>query len=174
MKIELKKLKILKSASQETLCFEAQLYIGNVNFGVVGNSGQGGENFYTNDLAEKMLSDYAKTLPKFTIDGFVDDSGKLIEMERDADILIEKAIQDFQNKKMCARQTLFRKPNEKYDDGVYHSIVEKFTLEVKADLIKRYGKNVFILNEHLNDFSNTDDPKNSDKQQSEPATFDCK
>ena len=45
-KIQLKALRVHKQLSEETLCFEATLYVGKTKVGFVSNRGQGGANEY--------------------------------------------------------------------------------------------------------------------------------
>jgi hypothetical protein len=149
MQIELKKFKEAKFASQETLCFQAEIYLDGIHSGLVANDGQGGANFYSNPHAEKAMNEYGATLPKHVVDDLLGKDGKPIEVGVDADILIGAAIDALQNKKMCARKTLFQKPGVSYAYGEYHTIAGKFSQETKAYLVQKYGPEVFILNENL-------------------------
>jgi hypothetical protein len=67
MKIDLKKIEILKADSNETLCFSAHLYIDGVFAATVQNNGQGEANrYYFKDkqVREEFFS-YYRNLPDF-------------------------------------------------------------------------------------------------------------
>lgn len=64
MNIQLKNVKISKNLSRETVAFTATLYIDNKSYGEVMNDGQGGCH-YLDRQAEKLLTEHAKTLPKW-------------------------------------------------------------------------------------------------------------
>ena len=64
MKIELKKIKVSASLSQETNAYTAEIWINGVKRGTVENHGQGGpDEVYPREL-EQEINEYAKTLPK--------------------------------------------------------------------------------------------------------------
>lgn len=68
MKIELKKLKINKTFSKETIQFKAEVYVDGVKTAYAENDGHGGcTNYYACDTSKrdllKQAEDYAKSLP---------------------------------------------------------------------------------------------------------------
>lgn len=52
-------------------------------------------------------------------------------------------------KRLCAKKVLFRKPDEKYAHGEYHTLKAPFEPKAKEYLVKKYGPSVYILNEHI-------------------------
>lgn len=88
MKIELRNLKHSKWASQETDCFQADVWIDGKRAGQVSNDGHGGANDYAPWQLSETLNEYAATLPAvvFTIDG------KPHSVPQDADGLIGDAL----------------------------------------------------------------------------------
>lgn len=63
MKIELKKKKVCKWASEETICFQAELWIDGKKAGTVSNDGKGGAHRFTDYKAIQEAKKYCKTLP---------------------------------------------------------------------------------------------------------------
>lgn len=149
MKIELKNVKHSKFASQETDCFEATVYIDGKKEGTVFNSGNGGCNSYHPWSLEEKLKEYAKTLPAMDVSYLFKD-GEVHTMEHDADTLIGDLFTKHLQKKDCAKKVMFRIPNFNYShNDEYHVIKEKYTPDVKKELVQKYGKEVFILNEQF-------------------------
>lgn len=99
MNITVKNVKHYPSMSEETLCFEAIIYINGKSAGGVSNRGYGGCNSYDNHTTEATLNAYAKTLPKFQ--SVVTDPTTNLPMmlEQDADMLIS----DLVNRWLSAR-----------------------------------------------------------------------
>jgi hypothetical protein len=64
MKIELRKFKMLKGLSQETLCFTADVYIDGVKAGEVSNEGHGGPHSFSPHALADRLRAYASSLPE--------------------------------------------------------------------------------------------------------------
>ena len=92
MNITVKNVKHYPSMSQETLCFEATIYIDGKSAGRVSNRGYGGCNSYDNHTTEATLNAYAKTLPQF--ESVVTDPTTNLPMmlEQDADMLISNLV----------------------------------------------------------------------------------
>lgn len=70
MKVTLSNIKILERSSQETICFDANLFINGICVGITHNSGHGGQTFYdvphTNEKAKQLVKEaenYFKSLP---------------------------------------------------------------------------------------------------------------
>jgi hypothetical protein len=152
MKIEIKNVKHAAFASQETECFNATIYVDGVKSGNVSNEGNGGPNRYEPHEIEERLSTYAKTLPRIDTSYMFSD-GQKHTMECDADILVGNLLNEFLNRKrlknLCAKKTLFRLTGKDYQEGEYNVIALKFTPEIKAKLVAKYGSSVTILNETL-------------------------
>ena len=74
MKIELKKKKVCKWASEETICFQAELWIDGKNCGMVSNDGKGGAHRF--DMSKEFrptlaqAEAYCKTLPPVKCESF--------------------------------------------------------------------------------------------------------
>ena len=152
MNIELKNVKHAAFASEETECFSATIYIDGKKAGEVSNDGHGGPDSFHPWALQTKIDAYAKTLPKADISHFYND-GEKHEMEQSAEMLIgeilNKYLETRQLKRMCANKVLFRKPNETYADGAYHTLKSKFSPAAKQHLVGKYGASVFILNETL-------------------------
>ena len=86
MKIELKSIKVLERASEETTCFEAVLYVDGKKEGVVSNEGRGGETRFPSYELRKRIDEYAKTLPPITVFGH--------PLAQTADIVIDIIVAD--------------------------------------------------------------------------------
>ncbi len=102
MKVEIKNVKTCEFASEETLCFEAKLYIDGQSRIIVSNQGHGGSNNYgpskrsisTKDFHKDMkkLDDYCKTLPKieWTL------NGEKLELDSDLDTLVSTLLERYE------------------------------------------------------------------------------
>ncbi len=82
MNLSLKKFKHYKSMSQETMCFEAELYDGPVHLAHVRNNGEGGCHSWSDYKAQRTVDTYARTLPDRVI-------GKGVTIPCDADGLVD-------------------------------------------------------------------------------------
>jgi hypothetical protein len=93
--IELKAVKALQQASDETLCFEASVYLDGKKVGTVGNRGQGGPNFYHMDRTdEARLADLCSRWISHRW------GQKAIEP---ADTVIALLVDDFEDRKVARR-----------------------------------------------------------------------
>jgi len=95
MKIELKNIKISQFASEETICFQATVYINGVKRGTVNNQGYGGPNNYSDRSLYAELKAYGLTLPKVHHYG--------MNLEISPDLLINEVLTDYQNRKDLIR-----------------------------------------------------------------------
>lgn len=155
MNIELKNCKVYLAISQESLCFDASLYIDGEKVGTVRNDGNGGMNFISgygrgetlkqNLLKIKEAEEYAHSLPpqKF----------KDMEIPMSLDLLLTNLAQDisetkdFRNK--CKTKTLFLL-NDEEGTGFYNMIPVPYSPEIKEHLEKIYGDNLKeIINERF-------------------------
>lgn len=92
MKIELKNFKCSKFASQETLCFEASVYIDGKPEGTVSNSGTGGSNLFHPYETGVRIQRYAETLPPIPPEDLPFEADTPMAMH--ADMLISKLCED--------------------------------------------------------------------------------
>tara|TARA_R110002020_G_scaffold415382_1_gene624744 strand:+ start:636 stop:1103 length:468 start_codon:yes stop_codon:yes gene_type:complete len=155
MKIEVKNVKFVEAFSEETYCFTASIRVDGKKVGEASNRGHGGEtDLIYNDgyphksATHKAIKEYCETLPpmqsEYFSEGLEYDPYILI------DELIDKEYHHQQDKKLCRGKTAFRMPNHEYESKYeYHILKQKYTPAVKAELIKRYGEGVYILNEHI-------------------------
>ena len=88
MKIEVRNVKVAKFASQETLCFEARVYLDDKVVGTVTNAGHGGCNEYHPWSIHDTLTAHAKTLPDLVVAGTT-------PLRMTADLVIDFLVQDF-------------------------------------------------------------------------------
>ena len=99
MKIELRGIKYSAFASQETLCYEASIYIDGVRVGTVDNDGRGGsDNVHPWEVAER-IDEYAKKLPKFTCEWIDKETGKPGEIHQNHEIIFGELMNDHLIKK---------------------------------------------------------------------------
>jgi len=99
MKIELRGIKYSAFASQETLCYEASIYIDGVRVGTVDNDGRGGsDNVHPWEVAER-IDEYAKGLPKFTCEWIDKETGRPGEIHQNHEIIFGELMNDHLIKK---------------------------------------------------------------------------
>ena len=114
MKIELKKLKVFESGSQETYCFTAELWVDGRYQGSVRNDGQGGSHIISPPSLEAQINEWGKTLPPRKIPG-IDDP-----VHQDAESLINDIVSAYVAKKelqqLLRKNIIFTKTDAK---GVY-------------------------------------------------------
>lgn len=95
VKIELRKVKIAKFASEETVCFQAEVWVDGKKAGMANNQGHGGPNdIYPPALAQR-IEEYAKTLP--------DLESEWGPLKMGADLLISELVSDHQDRKDLER-----------------------------------------------------------------------
>ena len=137
MNITVKNVKHYPSMSEETLCFEATIYINGKSAGRVSNRGYGGCNSYDNHTTEATLNAYAKTLPKF--ESVVSDPTTNLPMllEQDADMLIS----DLVNRWLSARD-LKKALKKKVVFVSDHNRLMELTPLTPANLARMSGKQV--------------------------------
>ncbi len=150
MQINLKKIKIFKSGSRETLCFTAEILINGVAAGGVRNDGQGGNHFYEwNDFAlGREVHAYCAALPGEMYEGTY--------LPCDLDTIVDAHIDEYESHqwmaKQTAKRTLFRVKTRKYAEGEWDTVKSPFSPDVKKYLVGKYGASLGeIANEtHLN------------------------
>lgn len=84
MKIELKKKKVCKWASEETICFQAELWIDGKKACIVSNDGKGGAHRYSDYRAVREAEAFCKTLPPVKLED--------MELPMDLELYISMAI----------------------------------------------------------------------------------
>jgi len=152
MDITLKNVKIYAGLSEETIAFNASVYIDGKKVGNAKNNGHGGANDidvrdkegrWNRDLMQKMETEAAthtwsyegETYPH-SLDSYIGDLVDNFQEQRDL-------------KRKCRTQTLFRIPDEVYQDGEYHTMKRRYDEGVKSYLLKSHGDKVEILNERI-------------------------
>ena len=152
MDITLKNVKIYAGLSEETIAFNASVYIDSKKVGDAKNNGHGGANDidvrdkdgrWNRDLMQKMETEaathtwaYEGETYKHDLDSYIGTLVGNVQEQRDL-------------KRKCRAQTLFRVPTQTYQNGEYHVIKKKYSDGVKAYLTKTYGSTVEILNESM-------------------------
>lgn len=153
MKIELKKVKIIKSMSRETTCFQADLWIDGKKAADIHNDGHGGCNFYhfqDKDLEQRFFA-HCKSLPPIP----AEEQFKSIfpnGLPMDEDILIGELLnkhEQVQNlKRMTKTKTLVKLADHKFGEWTIYKLV--YTPQIGQELRKKHGADlVAIANEDL-------------------------
>lgn len=89
--VTLKCFKFAAFASEETNCFEADVYINGKKAGAVHNDGHGGCNFYHPWTLQTQLNDIASKLPDLVDDKYLIDGAPMV-LKMDADLLIDDLV----------------------------------------------------------------------------------
>lgn len=123
MKIELKKVKVCKFASEETTCFEAEIWIDGKKSGYVSNDGKGGCDHFTPPQLGIDLNAFAKaTLGEQSFEC----GGKSYQYTANADTLIGGLLDQHLDQKDLARslksKMLYR---HKSKEGVFEISLKK-------------------------------------------------
>jgi hypothetical protein len=145
MNVTLSKVKVCEFASEETVCFKAELVIDGVKAAVVGNDGKGGSNYYHFDdrTVEKAFNAFCEAMPPV--------KSEVGDLPMDADLYVGELLDAWQNaaflKRHCKNKTVFRMPCDKA--GEYRTIKNPFTPAVKDFLLRKYGPKVEIMNEKV-------------------------
>lgn len=137
MKIEVKNVKEAKFASEETMCFEAMVYVDGKKVGRVSNQGHGGPNYYDGEFSE--LEKFAKEQDP---DGYDPLDGVIDE-------LVFTFLENKDLKRWCKTMLVFTMKGD--EEGVWHNI--KVPGGVKAEhaqnyrdqMKKRYGTKLVEL-----------------------------
>ena len=152
MDITLKNVKIYAGLSEETIAFNASVYIDGKKVGEAKNAGHGGANDvdvrdsegrWHRDLLKEMETECAKHTWAYdnethnhNLDSYIGELVDNVQEQRDL-------------KRKCRTQTLFRIPDEVYEDGEYHVMKRKYDDTVKSYLLKSHGDKIDILNERI-------------------------
>lgn len=152
MNIELKKIKIIKSMSQETTCFTADLWIDGEKAAYVSNRGTGGANFY--HFFDKNLQGsffaYCKSLNPLQTDEYKHLFPNGLPM--DADLLVGELLEKHQQiqwfKRQTKNKTLVKLCTHKRGDWMIYNV--SFTPEVGQKIRQKHGNElVLIANEDI-------------------------
>ena len=128
MKCELKKLQVYSRLSEETIAFNADLWIDGVKAAVCSNNGRGGCNDirFEDRALEARFNEWTKTLPR----------EKEYNLEMNPDLFISCLVAETDEKKRLARhlktKVLFRINGDK--KGEYRTV--KFTPGKRDDVVK--------------------------------------
>jgi len=151
-RIDIKNLKVAEFLSEETVAFSASLYWDGKKVGEASNDGHGGANrillLENGKMDWSLMDEMAKEAEThtWTYEGLTE--------PHSLDSYISQLVEDKQEekflKKECRKNTLLRIPDRTYKDGEYDCIKVPYTPMVKDQVIKRYGKDVLILNESIN------------------------
>ena len=152
MVITLKNVKIYAGLSEETIAFNASVYIDGKKVGDAKNAGHGGANDvdvrdkdgrWNRDLLKEMEVEasthtwmWEGKTHDHSLDSYIGDLVGDVQLQRDL-------------KRECKKKTLYRLPTKTYEEGTYLVLKEKFDDKVKAYLIERHGDKVEILNETM-------------------------
>ena len=145
MKVELRGIK--GHEGPDSYCFRATLLLDGKKCGEVMDDGNGGAISFTHQLSERELQKYAETLPH---KNFPEEWGGG-SYPQSADSLVHDALSEYLEqrrlKTMCRTKTVFTMPST--PDGMVEVLRQKFTPEIKAYLVGKYGPEITILNETL-------------------------
>ena len=153
-KVEIKNLKVAEHLSEETLAFTASIWINGKKVGDAKNAGHGGMTdvdlyYWEGDQARRNnelhdeLREYVK---QFTWESF-DKEQVTHRVDTYIDELVSEEDERQNLKRFCRGKTAFRIPGDTYKEGQYQIIKGKFTKERADRLRRKYGEDVFILNE---------------------------
>lgn len=118
MKIELKKLKVFESGSEETYCFTADIWIDGRYQGSARNDGHGGCHIISPPSLETQMDEWGRTLPEYSLGIHTEeDPSKPIMAVQTAESLIndliEKHLQSKDLKKLMSKHIVFTRRGER-------------------------------------------------------------
>ena len=154
MKLEIKNLKVASYLSEETLAFDASLYVDGKRVGTVRNSGRGGNNDVDiRDKDGRWHRDCHENLEAFAATQAWTYEGETQSHNLDSYLseLVDAAYERQQLQRQLRGKILFRVSTEAYEDDVWSVIKAKYTPVLAAKLRAKYGHasgaDVTILNE---------------------------
>lgn len=145
MKLELKNIKFYESMSEETNCFEADLFINGKKIAYVKNTGQGGStDYHVLDFSKdnnvlREAEQFCLSLPKEKIDGMMSDFEFQPTLESRIDDLFEawlKVKADKKFEKQMEKGILYGK------NKMYSYRIVSWNLPIKAMLMTDRGKEI--------------------------------
>jgi len=143
MQIELRKVKVCNWMSEETTCYQAEIWIDGKKMGDASNEGHGGPDMIHPYSLHQMLDDHAtKTIPTRKT--------KWGDIKPDAEILIGKLLSDWEARKKFASDMKNKLiyTSSKTDSKVYESKFKKkltngatkiFTLQEVEAILRKAG-----------------------------------
>jgi hypothetical protein len=149
--IEVKNIKIAQHMSEETLAFTASLWVNGKRVGHLKNDGHGGAtkiDLYIMKDGRPLPADYTFD----DLDEYVKENHKDLEysgIEFFLYSLICDEDERRENKKLCRKGTVIRKPGVKYEEGVYDAYEIPYSPGFAERLRKHFGGDIYILNEHI-------------------------
>ena len=154
MNITVKNVKIADFASEETLCFQATVYVDGKRAFIAHNDGHGGANYYYplkggNRDAIKSVGKHAATLPKIqTTLPATDGSDNCFSYQQDIDHLVNEAVEEFQIQKDIKR---LMKKVAIYEDGEIYTfnIAGRDAPRVRNRIEERHPTCIILNNEPL-------------------------
>ena len=123
--------------------FNADLYKDGKKIAFVMDSAQGGclDFEWIDRKEEKIINDYAKTLPKSKTFG--------IEIEMDADIIIDNLVNDYlldkEYKRKCKNNVVFKTKED--EEGSYNVVKAEYNPDIKKRLMEKYPTITEFINE---------------------------
>lgn len=149
--IEVKNIKIAQHMSEETLAFTASLWVNGKRVGHLKNDGHGGAtkiDLYIMKDGEPLPADYTSD----DLDEYVKENHKDLEysgIEFFLYSLICDEDERRENKKLCRKRTVIRKPGVEYEQGVYDVYEIPYSPGFAVRVRKELGEDTYILNEHI-------------------------
>ena len=162
MKIELKKIQYSKFASQETACFQADLYVDGKPFAIVSNAGHGGcdehnrhpknpmdyKEFHKELLRiEKWYNENVKIESEYSETGYIDGSLDMAVGELLDEHLIEKEVRSLLRRNLIVFTNDGQKGYYKYGIKKYKIDVFPGKLEAMRKKFKEWYGDFTILND---------------------------
>ncbi len=164
-KIEIKSLKVYESMSEETNCFNCNVYIDGKKSIYVKNQGQGGDNDYDVliDFSERNINmyDYLSQVNNFIYNSYPNikkeiDKESYLQEDFSLELLIDKAISEYFKKKLLKsferrRKNEFMIVHDLLDSGEYtYWSLKKLSYDKIKDYVLRNNTkypNPIIINE---------------------------
>lgn len=141
MKIELKSIKYAAFASQETSCYNANLYVDGKKIGTVANEGHGGcDSFHGDWETFKKADEWCKAnLPKWSLNDD-EEATHETDLEMHCGNLLETFLVTRDVKRALKTKVLFRKPEGGIYEMKHHGHVEQAVASIlktnpKADVL---------------------------------------
>ena len=149
--IEVKNIKISAHMSEDSVAFTASLWVNGKRVGHLKNDGHGGAtkiDLYIKKDGEHLPADYTFN----DLDEYVKENHKDLEysgIEFFLYSLICDEDERRENKKLCRKRTVIRKPGVEYEQGVYDVYEIPYSPGFAERLRKHFGGDIYILNEHI-------------------------
>lgn len=148
MKVELRNVKVIKSLSEETPCFTANIWIDGRKAGDVRNHGTGGANevWFADREVQMAFDAFVAAMPPIPNEWGGD------PLPMDADMFVGRLLDEHEERawatRQCRKRTLFRLKGDGTES--WRTVEAPFTPAVKAFLVRKYGDAVeTILNEQI-------------------------